>query len=180
MKKNWLIALLPLMALAIAATAGGATSPAPGKPGKPVAVTGKAVLNAAAPAPGVANSAPVKPEEETFEYNADGRRDPFLSLIYVQKQAQANKKRKIAIPLEEYDLSDFQLEAVVISGNRYAMVKLPNGKYYDLRIGTVAGVNGGRVVRISRNSVTIVESIPDFKGVKHNNAVTLRLRKEEE
>lgn len=146
-------------------------------------VTGKwvgAVCQPAASTVALANSLAQRPEDQSFTYDPSGRRDPFLSLVYVQKQALLNKKKKLGVPLEEYDLSQFQLLAVVISGHRYAMVKLPNGKYYDLRIGMAAGVNGGHVVSIARDSVTIVESVADFKGVKHNNAVTLRLRKEEE
>ncbi|MDA8168146.1 MAG: pilus assembly protein PilP [Nitrospiraceae bacterium] len=134
----------------------------------------------AQPAAAVANQpAAQAPEDETYTYSSGNRRDPFLSLIYVAKASQ-KKTRKITIPIEEYDISQFKLEAVVKGKGHYALVKLPNGKHYILREGMTAGSNGGKVVRITKDSMVVRETTTDLRGKKYTNNITLRLRQEEE
>lgn len=130
------------------------------------------------PAPAAAEPAK-KPEDETYSYTPEGRRDPFFSLIRAAKATQQTKK-KILIPLEEYDISQFKLIAVVINSQKYALVALPNGKHYALREGTTVGTRGGKVTKITKDSVTARETITDLRGKQHANEITLKLRQEEE
>jgi Tfp pilus assembly protein PilP len=121
----------------------------------------------------------VKPEEEVYTYESARRRDPFYSLISAAKAAE-KKKKKFASPLEEYDVYQMKLIAVVRNSNRYALVRLPDGKHYTLREGSVVGIHGGRVSRIDPNSLVVEETISDMKGKSYPKQITLKLREEEE
>ncbi|MCC6347744.1 MAG: pilus assembly protein PilP [Nitrospirales bacterium] len=124
---------------------------------------------------------PEKAKEEglagPYDYTAKGRRDPFAPLI---RQAEQEKKRVLA-PIERYTIGEVTLAAVLWSGKGYyAVVALPDGKSYTLREGMRLGPNGGKVLRISQDSVVIRERIRDYRGTVSPKDTTLKLRREEE
>jgi len=125
----------------------------------------------------------VKPEEETYSYESSTRRDPFYSLISAAKLAE-KKKRRTGSPLEEYDLNEIKLVAIVADAskdlNKYALVKLPSGKHYTLKEGTPIGVRSGKIVKISPDAIVIQEVATDFRGRQYPKVVTLKLREQEE
>ena len=120
-----------------------------------------------------------KVERQTYTYDAKGRRDPFTSLIDVAKAKPV--KRKGATPMENYDVSEITLLAVVWDSHQnYALIKLPDNKTYTIRKGMTLGLYGGKVEEIAKDSVLIREQIKDYRGQFKTKDTLLRLRKEGE
>jgi type IV pilus assembly protein PilP len=152
---------------ASAAPAAASPMPAPAPPAKPptsaaqkiesgMAVTDDQVaslLNIQAPPP----------------YNPKGKPDPFEPFIKDQAQQVAKtlkaKKRSPQTPLEQIDLGQLKLVAIVASpsGNR-ALVEQSSGKGYILKPGTYVGLNSGKVVEITIEKVMIEEEYEDVYG----------------
>ncbi len=122
------------------------------------------------------------PEDEAYTYQSGGRRDPFLSLVYVAQQAQKKKSVLGQPPLEQYAVSEFVLEAIVTRSGApsYALVRLPNGKDYILSRGKKVGLNGGEVTKIGSDYVAVREVTTDFRGRRTVHTIILKLRKQEE
>jgi type IV pilus assembly protein PilP len=123
----------------------------------------------------------VKKEVPVYKFDAEGKRDPFKSFI---------KKPKIEIvkptvpltPLQEYDVTQLKLTGIItgtgaVSENR-AMVSDPTGKGYILKKGTLIGKNFGRVARIERSKVIIIEDVQDFLGNIITKEIPLTLETE--
>lgn len=118
-------------------------------------------------------------KKETYIYRSEGKRDPFLSIITAAKEIKKKKKKKL-VPTEDYDLSQMALIAIVWGKDtRYALVGLPNGKYYTIRTGMPLGIHGGKVMRITEKTVLVREFIPDYKGRLSPQDTVLKLHKEE-
>jgi type IV pilus assembly protein PilP len=102
-------------------------------------------------------------------YNPKGKADPFEPFIKDDAQQVAKalkaKKRTPQTPLEQIDLGQLKLVAIVASasGNR-ALVEQSTGKGYILKAGTYVGLNSGKVVEISIDKVTIEEEYEDVYG----------------
>jgi Tfp pilus assembly protein PilP len=111
-----------------------------------------------------------------YEYSALGRRDPFMPLIVKQEA----KPKKSQIPVENFEVADFRLIAILWKKDGYyAVISLPDGKSYTIREGMRLGLHGGKVYKISKDSVIIRENIRDYKGVVSPKDTVLKLRKEE-
>src|SRR6266542_7132524 len=83
---------------------------------------------------------PQKPDEkkieiESYSYDPKGRRDPFLSIIEAsKKEKEAEKKKMSTKPSEMYDVADIKVIAIAKDKDRYyAMVQLPDKKYFTVR-----------------------------------------------
>jgi len=129
---------------------------------------------------------PQKPEEkkveaEAYSYSPQGRRDPFLSIIEAsKKEKESEKKKKSLKPSEMYDVSEIKVIAIARDKNRsYAMVQLPDRKYFTVKEGMTLGIYNGKVVRIDTGSVVVREYLRDYKGEVQPKDTILRLRKEE-
>jgi type IV pilus assembly protein PilP len=122
-----------------------------------------------------------KAESEVYAYEPRGRRDPFLSIIEASKrEREAEKKKKGLKPSEAYDAGDIRVMAIAKDKNSYyAMIQLPDRKYFTIREGMTLGLYGGRVIKIDATSVVVREMIKDFKGVIQPRDTILKLRKEE-
>jgi len=120
-----------------------------------------------------------KVEQEEYKYEAKGRRDPFFSLVQIKKEKPTKKKG--ASPFESYDVDEIQLLAIASDKNKYyALVSLPDKKSYTITEGMTLGLQGGKVQKITRNTVIIREFIRDYKGeVKPRDSI-LKLHKGEE
>jgi len=117
---------------------------------------------------------------ELVPYTAKNRRDPFASIILSTKQ-KMEKKKKSLNPLENFDVTDFKLMGIIFDGKRYyASVVLPDNKAYTLKKGMSAGLYGGKVDRITKDSIVFNEYVIDYMGVKQLKKTELKLRKEEE
>ncbi|MDX9715027.1 MAG: pilus assembly protein PilP [Dissulfurispiraceae bacterium] len=118
------------------------------------------------------------PKPVSYAYDAKNRRDPFYPLIVKQD----TEKKPGLTPLENYEISDFKLIAILrekVKGY-FGVVTLPNNKSYNLREGVKIGMNGGKVIKIEKDSVVIREYHRDLKGVLSPKDTILKLRREEE
>lgn len=122
-----------------------------------------------------------KAEAEVYTYEPKGRRDPFLSIIEASKREKEIEKKKQGLkPSEAYDAGDIQVLAIAKDKNRYyAMVQLPDKKYFTVREGMSLGLYGGKVIKINATTVVVREFIKGFKGEIEPRDTILRLRKEE-
>jgi Tfp pilus assembly protein PilP len=122
-----------------------------------------------------------KAETEAHAYDARGRRDPFLSIIEASKmEKEAGKKKKGATPTESYDVADIKVIAIASDSNRYyAMMQLPDKKFFTVREGMTIGLFGGKVIKIDSTGVVVREYVKNFKGETQPKDTLLRLRREE-
>lgn len=114
-------------------------------------------------------------------YNPTGKIDPFEPL-FREKAAMAKKKKKIKreprTPLERIDLSQLKLVGIILaaSGNR-ALVEESSGKGYVVKTGTYIGINGGKIVKIEKELVTVEEQFEDVFGKIQTQKRKLKLPK---
>ena len=123
---------------------------------------------------------PAKPADKPatyYEYSAGSRRDPFVPLIV---KADA-KPAKGLTPMESYEVAEFKLIAILWDNSKYyAVITLPDGKSYTVREGTKLGLHGGKIYKITKDSVIIREQARDYRGVLAPKDTVLKLRREEE
>ena len=160
-------------ALALTATVGFAQAPPPpaAAPAPPAKAAPTAPVAPAAPiapgaeaAPGVGQPAAaggvLVPTSE-FRYNPTGRRDPFKSLLQLEK-----KQRDVAAlpPIQQFDLETVKVVGIVVDPARgaQAMIRAPNGQTFVVRKGTIIGKNEGEVVEITMKGILVVEKFLDF------------------
>ena len=87
-----------------------------------------------------------------------------------------SKGKKKVLPLEQFEVSDFELVGVVTgSGIKKAMVQDLTGKGYFIQVGTRIGKMGGKVIRITGKEVVIKEPFQDFLGRRSSRVITLKL-----
>jgi len=138
-------------------------------------------LPASAPVQPVALPAETTPKSaETvpvFSYNPEGRRDPFRSIITVEK----TKGVRGLLPLQKVEVNELKLIAIVWGGFGYhAMVQTSDGKGYTLKVGTAVGLNDGAVKRISEQNVVIEENYTDIFGERKLREMVLELHPQKE
>ncbi|MEW6107798.1 MAG: pilus assembly protein PilP [Nitrospirota bacterium] len=138
----------------------------------------KSVTASAAPQAEVRQEEP-KVEKEIFNYDPNGRRDPFESLVEPEKIKQQRKKG--ATPIENFDVDEIRLIAIAWDSQQYyALITLPDNKSYTIKKGMTLGLYGGRVEEITRDSVLIRELVKDYRGQTKLKDTILKLRKEGE
>ena len=118
------------------------------------------------------------PPPPVYSYNPEGRKDPFKTFL----QGGTPKISNPAFPLLNYPLSDLRLVAVmVVRKNHYlAMVQTPDGKGYTIRPGMEVGINRGKIIDMTSQSVSIEEEYTEISGEKKKRTVVLSLRPPEE
>jgi len=121
----------------------------------------------------------LKVETEPYQYDAKGKRDPFLSLVAKAKQKPAKKKG--ASPFESHEIEEMELLAIAWNKDKYyALIMLPDKKTYTITEGMTLGLQGGKVQKISKDAVHIREFVKDYRGdIKPRDAI-LKLHKGEE
>jgi type IV pilus assembly protein PilP len=119
-----------------------------------------------------------KVEQEVYVYDPKGKRDPFLSLVMTMKQKPI--KAKGLNPFESYSVDEIKLLAIAWDDKKhYALIMLPDKKSYTITTGMKLGLYGGKVEKITENTVVIKEYIRDYRGnIKPKDSI-LKLRKEE-
>lgn len=176
----WFLGLALLASCSESAPPKPTAKPAPAKPPGPVAVS-PVTAPSAVPGgeAGVALGAAVPPPvQEEYSYNPSGRRDPFKSLIVASAQ---KKNIDLLPPLQRREVADLKYVAVVWGElGTYAMLEMPDGKGYAVRVGTRVGPNRGVVKRITARDLTVVEQYVDFFGETRSRDIVLELRTREE
>lgn len=113
-----------------------------------------------------------------FNYNPQGRRDPFSPLVTKEESKARAGSRP---PLERYNISEFKLSGIVWGGFGYnAMIEGPDGKGYFVRVGTTIGPNKGIIKQISKDAMVIEEVFKNVLGVTERKQITIKLRQKQE
>jgi type IV pilus assembly protein PilP len=123
-----------------------------------------------------------KEEKEEYSYNPEGKRDPFKPFIVVESKKPRIRKVNIPLtPLQKYDISELKLTAIIIGvGEPRAMVEDNFGKGYVVKVGDFIGKNGGQVLKIEKDKVTIRENYINYIGEEETRDIKLFLHKPEE
>lgn len=119
-------------------------------------------------------------EAAVFSYSPIGKRDPFRSYISGLVKDAGTKSGATKAPTEEYELNQYKLTGL-LSGNSQprALVEDPKGAGHVVKIGTPLGRNGGRVTRISNNTVEVVEEFRAPTGERIRVPITIELPRDE-
>jgi type IV pilus assembly protein PilP len=165
------VALLLALVFAAGPRSVMAAPPSPGEGAGKAPTTGAIAPAAAIPQPSSASASPVAPRppalgellvpSSEFRYDSTGRRDPFKSLLELEK-----KQRDITQlpPIQQFDIETAKVVGVVVDPGRatQAMVRAPNGQTFVVRVGTIIGKNEGEVVEITLQGIRITEKFLDF------------------
>jgi type IV pilus assembly protein PilP len=142
----------------------------------PAAKKPEAAAKKSAPAP----ESSAQPVAAEFTYDPAGKPDPFIPLvsepaISSQKAAAAGTEDADVPPLQKYDLSEFNLVAIIIRDDNEstAMVEDKAGYGYILKQGMLIGKNNGIIRRITPSTIVVEEKTVDPSGSEKNNTVTL-------
>jgi type IV pilus assembly protein PilP len=147
--------------------------------------------------PPTAEQTPAKPAaatpevdiEATYTYRAEGRRDPFVSLIRGVEVAPTVVEEEsgpfVAVveggnysPLARFDLQELKLVGIIdVGGVYHGLVEVADGKSYFLRSGTRVGRNGGVVSRVLEDRVVVTETYRNPLGETRTKDVYLTFAK---
>jgi type IV pilus assembly protein PilP len=128
----------------------------------------------------VASEAPVKKEDPValFQYNPEGRRDPFKSIIIATGKRSASENLP---PLQRKELSEMKLIGIVWGGFGHgAIIQTQDGKGYPVRKGTRIGLNNGVINQITNKEVVIEEKYLDIFGDTKVRNVVMELHPQKE
>lgn len=105
-----------------------------------------------------------------YRYEKFNRIDPFEPIL----KEEEGKPTTSLNPLEKYDISELKLKAILYDPkNPLALVEDPEGNTYLLKRGDKIGKNNGKITRISRDNVYIIEKYEDIFGNTRTNEVVL-------
>jgi type IV pilus assembly protein PilP len=109
---------------------------------------------------------PVMQQFETFEYSAQGLRDPFSDAWTVNDvsglRPDPNRRKET---LEQYPLDSLNMVGTIGSGaSLVALVMAPDKVTYRVRPGAYMGQSDGRITGIGQDRIELVELVPDGAG----------------
>ncbi|NGZ29232.1 MAG: pilus assembly protein PilP [Magnetococcales bacterium] len=169
-KPYFIIGLTSLLVAVIHTAFGQVTEPSP--PGKDK------------PAPTEVAPPPV------FEYEAKGKRDPFMpnAEVFKPKTAECTvdcdqpvKNVRKPEPLELFNLESLKfVGTLTFTGEIIAIIEDPSGHAYTIKTGNYMGSNEGKVMEIGSSHLTLLEKAPTPSDKKATRSVTLKLHKDEE
>ena len=113
-----------------------------------------------------------------YVYTSIGKRDPFRSPFDDMDEFNPLKpeNQSILSPLQNYEVNSFSVKGIVWGiSSPTAMVQAPDGNSYIVKTGTLIGRNWGKVVKIKRDSIVILEQSPLPGGGKVSNMIELKL-----
>jgi type IV pilus assembly protein PilP len=125
-------------------------------------------------------------EPTAYSFNPVGKPDPFKP--FVDKDLVLKKKAETVaavsiFPLQKVPLDQFTLIGIAGDAERkLAVVETKDSKgsrFYILIVGTVIGLNSGKVVAI-KNDHIVVEEVTTLRSGKKINKIIKKLRKDEE
>ncbi|MDB6164440.1 MAG: fimbrial protein [Xanthomonadaceae bacterium] len=118
------------------------------------------------PAPAL-DPLPVMQQFETFEYAAQGLRDPFSNAFSDQSggsgpRPDPNRPKQT---LEQFPLDSLNMVGTIGKGSGLvALVMAPDKVTYRVRPGDYLGQNDGRVTAVHEDRIELVELVPDGAG----------------
>jgi type IV pilus assembly protein PilP len=123
----------------------------------------------------------------SYSFNPAGKPDPFRPFVEKDPVLLNKKAETVAavsiFPLQKVGLDQFNLIGIASdSERRLAVVETKDSKgsrFYALTLGTVIGLNKGKVVEI-KNDLFVVEEVISLRSGKKPNRIIKKLRKDEE
>ncbi len=120
-------------------------------------------------------------------YDSTDRPDPYMSFVQIREheRMESAKSAKIAkkatTPLETVDVHALKLIGIINGKDAdLAMVELPDGKGYLIRLGMTVGLYDGIVKSIGNEMLVVEEDVVDVFGEAKKRTINLRLRQEKE
>lgn len=110
---------------------------------------------------------PVMQQFETFEYAAQGLRDPFSDAFSNENggsgpRPDSNRRKQT---LEQFPLDSLDMVGTIGRGaDLVALVMAPDKVTYRVRSGVYLGQNDGRVTAVYDDRIELVELVPDGAG----------------
>jgi type IV pilus assembly protein PilP len=100
----------------------------------------------------------------TFNYSVQGKVDPFVPFVNLglaeTKQPKKKELLRTISPLQLYPIEQYTLVGIAESKrSSTAIVKDFLGKFYPLSVGTIIGMEKGRVIQITANKVLVEEKV---------------------
>ncbi len=114
--------------------------------------------------------------KDDFVYSPVGKRDPFRPFFVDLDEADEAKTKRELTELQHFEMDQLRLVAIVGgTASPMAMFEDPSGKGHVVTTGTLIGRNGGRVNKIARDEVVVMEELPDATGRKKPSPLTIKL-----
>lgn len=110
---------------------------------------------------------PVMKQFETFEYAAQGMRDPFSDAWTTPDggsglRPDPNRRKE---PLEAFPLDSLNMVGTIGRGaGMIALVMAPDKVTYRIRPGVYLGQSDGRVTSVREDGIELIELVPDGAG----------------
>ncbi|MET0329250.1 MAG: pilus assembly protein PilP [Luteimonas sp.] len=110
---------------------------------------------------------PVMQQFETFEYSAQGIRDPFSNAFTDDSSGSgprpdSNRRKEVT---EQFPLDSMSMVGTIGTGARMlGLVLGPDKMTYRINPGNYLGQNDGRVTSVTENRIELVELVPDGAG----------------
>ena len=111
------------------------------------------------PSTGQAKPAPAQPPGETYSYQSEGRRDPFLSLVGTGSDPRSSSSRKTDGPAG-MTLAEISVRGIMQSrGTLVAMIQGPDNKTYIVHQGDK--LLDGTIKTITPQGLIVVQEVND-------------------
>ena len=155
-----------LLVLAVVAALAGCGRGITSEPGEAPNLEEWSANVRARPAPPL-DPLPVMQQFETFEYAAQGLRDPFSDAFANEgggsgPRPDSNRRKQT---LEQFPLDSLDMVGTLGAGSvLVALVMAPDKVTYRVNPGVYMGQNDGRVTSISEDRIELVELVPDGAG----------------
>ena len=121
---------------------------------------------------------------EPMKFSAKNSRNPFIDPKPEQGLVVTKAKLKCIQPdlsrtreeLEQYSLDNLVMKGTLAdTRSLWGLVLSPGGIVYRVSPGPYMGLNHGKITKITKNDIEIVEMIPDGSGCWNNRTTTLTL-----
>ena len=158
-----------VVAILLASSTLLAQGAAPAQPGKPSAPT---------PTPTTAppSAQPAQSTPETYTYDTDGRRDPFVSLVARGVESPSGKKSD---GLAGLTTAELMVKGILHSRNSYiALVAGPDGKTYQAHVND--RLVDGTIRSVTPQGLVIVQDVNDPLSLVKQREVRKGLRASED
>ena len=109
--------------------------------------------------------------DDEMSFDPKGLRNPFKPFLRIKapekkKATRAAEKIKIRTPLQRFALEQLSLVGIFWSkdASPKALIQDPEGKGYNVGIGTYVGDRGGKIVKINSKEILVEERTVDILG----------------
>lgn len=126
------------------------------------------------------NAEAFEDEDDEYEYNPSGKRDPFRTFLSQGPDPIPTDSFRRG-PLQKYDVGQYEIQGIIWGVDRArALVKDPDGEGHVMELGTYVGKNWGKVTSIDECVVVVTEEYQTRDGELMITPISLRLRPEEQ